>query len=374
MWRKTTMLLCGGWVSACLMQPVLAGDGRREIDPSMIPLTITSPGSYVVTGNLLGGSGQNGIVVNSDGVTIDLNGFELAGSPESMDGIVAPNSNKNIRVLNGVVRNWGDDGVDLYRSSICLLKDLQVSFNTDQGIRVGDGSLVQGCSAYQNGGTGIALGEGSVISECIARNNQSSGIVTSNSCVISDCVARENGGDGIRSGMASTFRNCVTRSNGDSGILAGAGSQIGGCVAYQNSWGIQITERGANVVGCAVFGNHHYGVALGAGGSVLNSTATENVDGGFQATTNCYLFGNNSFNNGTNATAPGFYITGRGNRIDSNHAGNNGIGFQVAGSSNLVIRNSAGANTSEYAVVGGNLLGTLTNSAAVSNAWVNFDL
>ncbi len=51
-----------------------------QIEPripiSSLPITITNPGSYYLTANLTGGSG-NGITVSSSGVTIDLNGFTL---------------------------------------------------------------------------------------------------------------------------------------------------------------------------------------------------------------------------------------------------------------------------------------------------------
>src|SRR5438067_2486739 len=53
-----------------------------QIEPrqpiSAIGYNITAPGSYYFTTNLTGGT--NGIVIASDNVTIDLNGFTLTGS------------------------------------------------------------------------------------------------------------------------------------------------------------------------------------------------------------------------------------------------------------------------------------------------------
>ena len=44
---------------------------------------ISSPGSYYLTDNLNGTSGKNGILINSNDVTIDLNGFVIiCGVPD----------------------------------------------------------------------------------------------------------------------------------------------------------------------------------------------------------------------------------------------------------------------------------------------------
>lgn len=45
----------------------------------VIPTNITTAGSYYLTTNLSGASGQTGITVHTDHVTIDLNGYALSG-------------------------------------------------------------------------------------------------------------------------------------------------------------------------------------------------------------------------------------------------------------------------------------------------------
>jgi hypothetical protein len=75
---------------------------------------ITQPGSYYLTGNITGESGKNGIEIVASGVTLDLMGFDLAGVPGSLDGIrTAVNNLLNISILNGSVRNWGGEGINL---------------------------------------------------------------------------------------------------------------------------------------------------------------------------------------------------------------------------------------------------------------------
>src|SRR4051795_11624319 len=51
---------------------------------------IDLPGSYYLTGNVTGQSGKNGIFVAASNVTIDLNGFTLAGVAGSLNGIGRP--------------------------------------------------------------------------------------------------------------------------------------------------------------------------------------------------------------------------------------------------------------------------------------------
>src|SRR5678815_4185257 len=46
---------------------------------------ITQPGSYYLTGNITGVAGKHGIAIAASGVTVDLNGFDVAGVPGSFD-------------------------------------------------------------------------------------------------------------------------------------------------------------------------------------------------------------------------------------------------------------------------------------------------
>ena len=54
-------------------------------------MTVAVPGSYYLTGNLIGSAGLNGITINGDDICIDLNGFSLIGvaSIESVSFVLA---------------------------------------------------------------------------------------------------------------------------------------------------------------------------------------------------------------------------------------------------------------------------------------------
>ena len=87
-----------------------------EVEPRVkikaLPYDIVSAGSYYVTGNLTGEVSRVGITVHTTDVDLDLNGFSLIGNPGSRSGIyILPNC-VNVRIRNGVVRGWGQFGID----------------------------------------------------------------------------------------------------------------------------------------------------------------------------------------------------------------------------------------------------------------------
>ena len=81
---------------------------------SALPFTINDPGSYYLTADLTGSNAEHGISIDSDDVTLDLNGFTLRGVAGSLDGIYVVNSTPdygNIIIRNGNVRKWGGNGM-----------------------------------------------------------------------------------------------------------------------------------------------------------------------------------------------------------------------------------------------------------------------
>ena len=97
---------------APLMKTLDQVEPRIPIDGTHTPpgasdelFRISAGGSYYLTANLNGVSGKNGIVIAASGVTLDLNGFDVAGVTGSGSGIKSLASLENIRVCNGRVRN-----------------------------------------------------------------------------------------------------------------------------------------------------------------------------------------------------------------------------------------------------------------------------
>jgi len=93
-------------------------------DPNNL-MIITKPGSYYLTGNIVGEPNKNGIKITANNVTVDLMGFSIIGVPGSKDGLIMQYAQTdeplpmeevsfNFSIRNGTICNWGGDGIDAY--------------------------------------------------------------------------------------------------------------------------------------------------------------------------------------------------------------------------------------------------------------------
>lgn len=165
--------------------PVLAADGRLEInqacavqtgcfagDAPGFPVTITTPGSYVLTGSLSVPDANTtaiDLTDTADGTSIDLNGFRIQGvttcfvleetcTPFGTGvGIRAAPGTEQVRVLNGTVAGMGSHGVLLQNRD--LVQGVVATGNAGVGIEVGPRSSVLDSQAIGNGGAGIRVDE-----------------------------------------------------------------------------------------------------------------------------------------------------------------------------------------------------------------------
>jgi hypothetical protein len=121
------------------------------------PITISQPGSYFVTQNLSPAT-TNGIVINSDDVTLDLNGFDItAGVANNGSGIADGGTVRTgVVIRNGQVRGFGT-GVSVTNLSRSRLEDLEVTGASGDGIVVGSGGIVRDVMAHDNVAAGIRV-------------------------------------------------------------------------------------------------------------------------------------------------------------------------------------------------------------------------
>ncbi|ANM30470.1 hypothetical protein ABI59_14170 [Acidobacteria bacterium Mor1] len=252
-------------LSFCLL-PVVAGDLEPSGAPAptmkpldrveprtpigSLPFTITSSGSYYVTGVLTGTSGSNGITIDADYVTLDLEGFALVGVAGSLDGIRVTGNREGITIQHGLVRDWGQDGIDAETVNAGTVRDIRAINNGDFGIRLGSTSvtppqrrsMVLECTATENGGGGVNVGRGSLVYRTIASNNTGDGIVGGADSSYDGCVADFNTGDGIEaSGSNSAVRGLTAISNNGAGLRLAGRHLIIGCNLHGN--------LGGNIVG-----------------------------------------------------------------------------------------------------------------------------
>ncbi|MBU0677171.1 MAG: hypothetical protein KJ626_03565 [Verrucomicrobia bacterium] len=355
---------------------VYAGDGRIEISQSEMPYVIAAGGSYVVTEGLTGTNGSSGITISANDVSLDLNGFTLTGGAGTLDGIRVSGSRTNIVVRNGIVRDWGQDGLDTASAYNSIVTDVKACGNGQNGIVAGTAALIANCTAKENTAVGIQTGAGSLISDCFARSNVSHGVVSGNDTSISDTTARENAGYGINAGEACSVVRCATRGNTNSGVCVQTGSVVADVTSAMNGGhGVYAVGGGIKIQRCSFFGNRDYGAYLPSHNMITDSAARLNTNGGIRVGGYSYVSRNvTADSSGGN----GIVVADSYSRVEENQVVSNSVGFSVTGDETILIRNTAYNNATTYSVSGGNYYETVsdpgTDPANFDQPWANYDL
>jgi hypothetical protein len=329
-----------------------------QIEPrtpiSALPATITTSGSYYLTTNLMCitcTSNQNGITILADNVSLDLNGFVVQGVSGSSAGISVPGVQRNLRISNGVVSQWGLAGIDTRNATSCLLENLQTSYNGVNGIDTGVGSTVLGC---------------------LSSSNTASGIVAFNGCVVRNCTATANHERGIWLSPGSTVSDCACTTNGSNGFQVGSQSTVSRCTAIQNGTdGFGATDF-CLVIESTAIGNSRAGVEASSCSTIRNCMVAGNGDG-VRVISNCFVVANNCQGNGNS----GVLLLGSRNTVEDNLLCGASIGVDATIGGNLIIRNAASSNSQNYVFVGAQRFGPTNNLADATgmitnlNSWAN---
>lgn len=232
---------------------------------SSLPFTISSPGSYYLTGDLT--STGDGIIVNADNVTIDFSGFTITGPGKmSYTGFgVYMNVRRNVEIKNGTVRGFGlaairenssgsghrvlymriqDNGSDpnsygaiSFNGNAHYILNCTLTGNACAGINAGYGATVIGNAAYNNGQIGIYAERGSFVSGNASSYNTVDGISANAGSVLIGNTASFNGRSGIAAYDGSTVKNNSAFQNAQYGISLGSYDLVDGNTAYNNNTG-----------------------------------------------------------------------------------------------------------------------------------------
>ncbi len=335
---------------ASLSAAALAGDGRLEISQQQMPFVLTNSGSYVVTENLKGSAGSNGITIAASDVTLDLNGFSLAGAPGSLSGIAVSGKRINVIIKNGVVREWGQSGIQGLSASNAAVQSVQAYRCGVDGLQVGTGWTLFECEASDNGRDGISAQDISLLTQCLARNNARYGIVAGDYCLLESCSARENASVGIKFGQVGGAVQAVSRGNGSSGIEPGAGSLISDATVHQNATnGVNLFMGGVKVQRLTAYGNAGFGLYSVAPSTFVEDSAFRaNTNGGIRLSSMSFALNNHV---DSSVLGPGIEVTGTATRVEANHATFNQIGFSISGTNHVIVKNTAYRNaTTNYIV------------------------
>ena len=341
---------------------------------SSAPYTISSPGSYYLTTNLVGTSGNNGIMISSSHVVLDMDGFALTGVSGSSSGISISSTCTNVTVRNGSINGWGVCGVNATGQGV-LLEQLHVAGNTSYGLDTGGGSTVRDCTSVRNGDFGIYASY-SVVSGCAASRNVNYGINALYSTV-ANCQADGNTSTGIHA-YYCTVENCQVQSNGYYGIWA-EHSTVRGCLCYTNSAN-GILAYWSSVFNCDVQYSGAQGIYAEYATVKDCHLSFNGMSGIAVEMPGCQIVGNNSYNDNMTASAShaGIYVDGNNNRIEGNHVvGSGHAGIQVVGtySGNVVIHNTVSGSGSNYITNSTSAFGPIiTASGTITNVnpWANF--
>lgn len=307
------------------MKTLTEVEPRIAIHSADLPLVISQPGSYYLAENIkvqpTDPVTTAAISIESDHVTIDLNGFALAGSnTNGTSGIVANGTMANLTVKNGYVASWEEYGIFMD------VRDVHI----------------KNVTANQNHGYAMWLTAGRVVN-CVACENlagiyfyTSTTNPVARPCVMDRCTVISNGETGVYSRIPIKITNTNSSHNFGNGMsLYGPRSVVENCVANFNSAsGIMLTSDAVN-------------------GSVSGNTCNDNDE-------------------------TGIVIIGKGTRTENNHAANNqGYGIKVDQRS-MVFKNTAYDNDiANYSLVSeavaGPIVTTTTGGIVDSDhPWANF--
>ena len=363
------VLLVGAWLTSAgdlnppagpvapTMKTLVEVEPRTAINAANTPgdadslFKISQRGSYYLTGNITGVVGKHGIEIAASGVTLDLNGFDLVGVAGSLDGVSATViSLTSIALVNGSVRNWAVDGVDLrsFGAANCRVADLLAGGNTGSGIKVGHVCTLSNCSAYQNTGNGITTSNGCTVSNCSAYQNAAIGISTNTGCTVTNCLAYVNNGSGISTDDGCTISNCTA--------------------VFNTGNGISTLEGGCTVSNCSAAYNTGNGISTSDFCTVADCTARGNALDGIRCPSGCVIRGNTCASNGSGGDGAGIHATSSDNRIEGNNCTGADRGIEIDVGGNIIVRNTCATNIIDWDIFDNNVVGPIIDRRAPASS------
>lgn len=291
------------------------------------PETLNFPCSARLAGSMISGSSLGGIIIASDGVTVDLDGHELFGTGISGTGISSSGARRNVAVRNGSIRGFNSGGINLSSCIAPRISAISASNNTGNGITTNGGHVID-CTASNNSGFGISAGDNTLVSRCNASANTSDNIILGQSCTVQDSIANASvTGHGINASFVfNTISRCTTNSNALSGIRAQQRTRVHDCTVQNNFQnGVHITF-GGSVERCSITNNINHGILMDAGGGVVIRENTISENG-----------------NATTQASGVRVVNGGLCRIDANAFAGNYRNIEIVSSNNLIVRNTSTA-------------------------------
>jgi len=195
-------------------------------DAPGFPITISSPGRFRLVSNLLPPAGADGIIIESDNVTLDFDGFALQGGTQAETGIASYRN--SIEIMDGIVTGFRLFGIDSHTvGKFWTISNMRVVSN-GLGVSAGAYARVVGNNISSNANYGLScqycLVEGNVVAL-----NYDDGIDVKGGTVLGNMIAG-NRGYGISAFMLayvlSGYGNNTLVNNNGAGALSEEGNFI----------------------------------------------------------------------------------------------------------------------------------------------------
>lgn len=248
--------------------------------------TISTPGSYYLTGNVEV-TGGNGINITTSNVTLDLNGFALiskTANPAQGNAIEIAADLTNIEIKNGHIvggtvrtyvgpKAWNatfsgqgwfngirDAGGATFPSRNLVISDLAAERCGSIGILLNSSGILRNIATTGNASWGVFADHGTLVN--ITASNNATGGVNCYLGSISGATATANGTVGV-SAPQGTVINSAADNNGTYGISALYGSVSNSTAITNNGIGIVASE--GTVTDCRAMNNFKGGIDVGIG-------------------------------------------------------------------------------------------------------------
>jgi hypothetical protein len=150
-----------------LSQTCAIDTGRGVGDAPGFPITLSSPGSDVLTSSLAVSSDVTAIELRADGIRVELNGFEISGAASCVPGSCSLGSSGAI--MAATFPATGGARTQVVRGRITGFSGHCIS--------LGAGSRVEDVAVEKCGGAGIVVGDASRAEGNIVRSVGHSGLV-----------------------------------------------------------------------------------------------------------------------------------------------------------------------------------------------------
>ena len=209
--------------------PALAVDGVAEINQTSVnaaggfPFTISQPGSYVLTSDLVvPDANTTGVSIQTADVTLDLNGFSIrcsgCAATGAGDGVFADTAFGNVAVRGGSISGVGNRGLALL-GELAMVDDVKITNAGGRGMLLGARALVTRSHVANSGNAGLELGRDSIASEVVSIFNQSGGVRLNAFAIASEVIANENQGTGFFISEGSVVIDSSGTQNSQKGLV-----------------------------------------------------------------------------------------------------------------------------------------------------------